>query len=147
MLVSHFLLPRSGHRINGRCGHLYTDTYSTTPFPCPFTVDRPFLRDTSQHSACASHLTSADTNWTLPLIIPAFSLYVCRMYKGRTALHAFQDYSLLGLAFSVSDSFSLPFHRPSVYGPELCWYPGGEDHANRRRCLLGSAEDRLKVSV
>ena len=55
-IVSYFLLPRSTHRINGRCGHLHADTLCPTPFPCPFTVDRPFLRDTSQRSACASRV-------------------------------------------------------------------------------------------
>jgi hypothetical protein len=27
-----------------------------TPCLCPFTVDRPFLKDTSQRGACASHV-------------------------------------------------------------------------------------------
>ena len=47
----------------------------------------------------------------------------------------------------LSDSLSLPFHRPSVYSPELCQYLGGEDHANRRRCLLRSVEDPLKTLI
>jgi hypothetical protein len=47
----------------------------------------------------------------------------------------------------LSDSLSLPFHRPSVCSPELCQYLGGEDHANRRRCLLRSVEDLLKTLI
>ena len=125
-----------------------------TPFPRPSTPDRPFPRDTSQHSALRLSpfppLTYANTDWTILLIIPAFSLYVCHMYKRRTALRAFRVHPLLRLTFSplrLSVSLSILFHRPSVYGPEFCWYLGGEDHANRHYCLLRSVKDHLKASV
>jgi hypothetical protein len=56
-----------------------------TPCLCPFTVDRPFLRDTSQRGACASHvlllLPPLSTCRTILSVLPVFP-FVCCVLNG-----------------------------------------------------------------
>jgi hypothetical protein len=71
---------------------------------------------------------------------------VCHRYKG---ILPFVHFTLAPSRTSflrLSTPLLLPLHRPSIDGPELRQYSGGEDHVDDRRCLLSCASDRSEVS-
>ena len=55
-VVSCFYYPGLHTESTADAGIYIPITAYMTPCLCPFTVDRPFLRDTSQRGACAFHV-------------------------------------------------------------------------------------------